>query len=219
MKNRTGMAMLLVAGAASMSSAAVIYDQYNNPTAGSYASQQFEAANVAFNCMAIDDFTVGAGNTLQSIDFSFVYYNGVGPTTGWHVAIFSSPAAAVAGNMVGDIANVTGLAGGQAASPAPTFLTLNLGNIPLAAGTYWIGVQGIMDFTPGGQVGIQGRSVISGTGARFINPGLGFGTGADSALGGATPVDVGFRLNGLVPAPGSLALIGLSGLAALRRRR
>lgn len=219
---RLSLAAILVGTAASTSSAVVIYDQYNNAGTSSYASQQFEPANVAFNCSVLDDFTVSSAVTVQSVDFSFVYFNGIGPVTNWHIGFFSSPAAAVSGNLVGDIADVSGIAGGQAAAPFPTFLSLNVGNIPLAAGTYWIGIQGVMNFTPNGQIGVTERLVISGSEARFINPGGGFGVGTNATLGTLAGAgqqrDVAFRLNG-VPAPSTLALLGLGGLVARRRRR
>jgi hypothetical protein len=219
MKKLCSVAALVIAAAGSTASAQ-IWDQLNNPIPNAaYASQIFEPANASFNIAAIDDFTVSSASVLGSVDFSMIYYNGTGPVTSWRVAIYSSPAAAVAGNLVGDVANITGLPGGQVASPFPTFVHLNVPATNLAAGNYWIGIIGVMDFGVGGQVGIAGRSVVTGNGARQINPGGGFGQGPDfPILNGGQPVDLLFRLNA-VPAPGSLALLGLGGLAAFRRRR
>lgn len=219
MKKLCGVVTLVVAAAGSTASAQ-IWDQLNNPIENAaFASQIFEPANAAFNIAAIDDFTVGSAATLGSVDFSMLYFNGPGPVTSWNIAIYSSPAAAVAGNLVGDVANFAGLPGGQAASPAPQFVHLNVPATNLNPGTYWIGIIGVMDFGVGGQVGMQGRSVVTGSGAHQINPGGGFGQGPDfPILNGGAPVDYLFRLNA-VPAPGSLALLGIGGIAAFRRRR
>ena len=43
----------------------VLYDQLNNPGAQSTDTQQFEAANAAFNNQAADDFVVPGGQNWQ----------------------------------------------------------------------------------------------------------------------------------------------------------
>ena len=225
---KAAVAALLFGGTlgASSASGAILWDQLTTavPTGVSLSSQQFEAAYAAYNNISIDDFTLGANSTITSVDFSFLYFNGPGPVANWRVEIFSSPAAAVAAGpaLVGDVFDSGFLPGGQPATGAPAFLSLPV-NIPLAAGSYWIGIQGVMDFAAGGQIALQNQNPITGAEGFFANPGGGFvvpGNGAPfSVLNGGTAADVIFRLNGEIPAPGAAALLGLGGLIAARRRR
>lgn len=211
-------AALALSAVGSAASGQVIWDQLNSGTGNVDASQQFEAAFAAYNIAAIDDFTVSSGANLGSVDFSMAYFNGPGPVNGWRVEIYSSPNAANSGNLVGDVAHITGLPGGQAAATLPNFVHLDVSaaNVHLNPGTYWIGIMGVMDFGVGGQVGIEQRTTTTGASAIQVNPGGGFGfpNGMQTIAGG----DLSFRLNA-VPAPGSLALLGLGGMIAGRRRR
>lgn len=222
--SHVSLSVLALAAGVSTSSAAVLWDQLSTAIApgNGFAAQQFEPAfGGAYDTVSMDDFTLSAPSTIQSVDFPMFYYNGAGPTTTWRIEIYSSPAAALASGigLAGDVAHVTGLAGGQAAAIAPAFITLPV-NIPLAAGTYWIGIIGVMNFTPNGQVAVMGESNIQGAQGVQVNPGGGFGLPGNVGpmVNGTTPEDMIFRLNG-VPGPSSLALLGLGGLAAFRRRR
>jgi hypothetical protein len=214
--------LVLCAGATS-SQATVLWDQLSNAqgTGPGFASQQFEASFTGYNIASIDDFTLGVPSTIQSVDFPFFYYNGSGPVNTWRIEIYSSPAAALASGtgLAGDVASVQGIAGGQAATPYPNFISVPV-NIPLAAGTYWIGIIGQMDFGTGGQVAVMGETNITGAGAMQVNPGGNFGLPGNLAPMASAGVayDMAYRLNG-VPAPASLALVGLGGLVGMRRRR
>src|SRR5438477_9647712 len=90
-------AVMLAAGA-STASASVLWDQITGATVGtnSVLSQVFEPANVNFNSSSIDNFTLGSASTIQSVDFSMLYFNGPGPALSWNIEIYSSPAAALA---------------------------------------------------------------------------------------------------------------------------
>jgi hypothetical protein len=55
----------------------------------------------------------------------------------------------------------------------------------------------------------------------FHNPGGGFGAGGDpvsTAAIGMNEYDMAFTLEGVVPTPGAMALLGLGGLIGRRRR-
>lgn len=90
-------------------------------------------------------------------------------------------------------------------------------------GNYWIGLTPVADFGVYFQEFHAQVGSITGDESAFRNPGGGFGLGTGwtgiDVLTGARQ-DMAFKLDGsVVPAPGALALLGLGGLAAGRRRR
>ena len=158
-------------------SMALLYDQTTGGTTNGYASQDFEAANDAFDCQAADDFTVPApGWSIDQVVVSGQYSAGGGPAAGFNVYFYSN-SSGLPGTLV-----YTGL------SQAFVFNGTDLFTITLATpavltpGVYWVSVQCRMDFTPAGQwywnqVGGSYPSV-----AAWQNPGGGFAT-ACSAWG------------------------------------
>lgn len=199
------------------------------------ASQWFEEANQGFRVIVIDDFTVdGSNNMLQSFSAVVGGWNGFAgqwtAVSGWRVEIYSSPQAAEA-NLIGDVASVHYENQGWSSIDTnwvPGSLNFNalvefdLGNLVLNPGSYWIGLT--IDHTfggGGGQVGVATGSTFvgnpGGLNAWQANPGGGFGFTLQPLSPAA---DAAYRLVGTaVPAPGALALLGLAGLAARRRRR
>ncbi len=177
----------------------VLYDQYNNPGTNATSSQDFEAANNAFDIQGADDFVVPAGQTWQvnQVDVQGVYFNGPGPAASFHVFFYTDLATLPAT----PVYTATNLAytGGPINFVIPLTTPANL-----APGTYWVSVQARMDFTPGGQWGWQDRTVTSNSPGAWRNPGGGFGIpacvnwGARGATCGidATAPDQVFRLNG-----------------------
>jgi len=145
----------------------------NNAGTNATVSQDFEAANNAFDNQLADDFVVPGTEmwTVNQVAVSGVYFNGPGPAASFNVTFYSNaggfPGAAVAGG------TYTGLAysnmGGIFTFSLPTPLVL-------PPGTYWVSVQARMDFTPGGEWGWTDRSVTSNNAAVWQNPGGGFGT-------------------------------------------
>jgi len=203
-------------------------------TAGVSASQWFEEANAGFRIAVIDNFTVDAtNNNLQSFAAVVGGWNGfVGQwndVLGWRVEIYSSPQAAEM-DLVGDVASVhygnqgwssidTNFVPGSANFHA--LVEFDLNSLILNPGEYWIGLTIDHTFTGGGgQVGVGTRAsggVPGDLNAMHANPLGGFGFTLQ-ALNPAA--DAAYRLVGTaVPAPGALALLGLAGLAARRRRR
>jgi len=180
----------------------LLYSQLDSPGAQATNTQNFEAANDAFDNELADDFVVPAGG--WSIDTVFVdglYFNGPGPTPTVHVKFYANsgalPGAAVAGCDY------------PAVVPADAAGNLTMALAPpcvLAPGTFWVSVVANMNLTPGGQYGWGDRTVTSNSPAAWRNPGGGFGTpcAAFGARGATCGIDA--------PAPDQL--FSLSGTAA-----
>src|SRR6478672_7384053 len=151
----------------------VLYDQINNPapTPGGVTSQDFEAANDAFDSFAADDFVVPAGQTwnITEVDVSGEYSLGGGPAASFNV-FFYQDSATLPGTLV-----ATRLANPYTSGPN-ALITLT-SQVTLTPGTYWVSVQSRQDFTPAGQWFWDNRAIISNSGAAWQNPGGGFGVG------------------------------------------
>jgi hypothetical protein len=143
-------------------------------------SQDFEAANNAFDNQGADDFVVPAGSvwTVQQVIAGGVYFNGPGPAASFNVTFYSNaagfPGAVVPGGTYTGQAYTTGMG---------TFIICLTSPLVLTPGTYWVSVQARMDFTPGGEWGWTDRSVTSNNAAVWQNPGGGFGTACTAAYG------------------------------------
>ncbi len=224
---------------------AVLYDQNNNCGTNSITSQEFEAGNAAFSNRAADDFVVPAIDGFWLVEQVFVpgvYFNGPGPTPLVDVQFLTNsgslPGAAVAGCTYNDLASFADAAGSLTIS-LPTACTLP--TVGAADTTYWVTVRADMDFAPGGQWGWTERTVQSGSGSAWENPGNGFGSGCTTwsnrvTCGVGTQPDLCFVVSGTIggfPAPliqeiPTLSRIGLGAVGValalgaflvLRRRR
>jgi hypothetical protein len=232
------LAVALVAAAGA--SAQVVMDQIGpDPTAttglATYASQQFEPANTNFNIAALDDFNLAAAGTVQRVEAVLGFFNGgsLPAITGYRVEFYSSVAAAAA-NLTGDQGSVTLAPGAVTVTPnfgvnigqTPNILvSIPVAGVNLTAGTHWVSVIPIMNFTGGGQVGVSRSMLGASLNAHQANPGGGFAfpgnfsqIDGDAATPGVQGINLAYRVT-MVPAPGSLALLGLGGLVATRRRR
>jgi len=220
----------LLAMAAGASADVVVMDQIGpDPTATAagavYASQEFPDF-ATFTIAGIDDFTIASGGSVSRVDAVLGFFNTTTPSfanvTGYRVQFYTSVAAAAA--------NQTGNAGTATVAPGLVTVTTPFGpttdgrglvsipvtGVTLGAGTYWVAVQPIMAFGTGGQIGPV-SSVIGNLNAVQTNPAGGFAfPGNQQTIN--PPTNLGYRV-AMVPAPGSLALLGLGGLAAARRRR
>lgn len=182
-----------------------------------------------------DNFTVGAGGwQLDSIQV-FGYFTGGNTTTspveGLYVQIWSgNPSAGgtlVAGDMTTNILSSSQWTGAYRASTnAPLGNTRpiwdavgSLGGLILAEGEYWVEVG---MFSSLGTMWMPGVSIPdeSTTGDALVFT-VSTGTWANWVDSGSnTQVGMPFVLTGsVVPAPGALAMLGLGGLVAGRRRR
>lgn len=181
------------------------------------------------NIVFLNRFTANANNVLNSVSIGFgtpVALNGQSIIVGaWAVGAGSVPGALL-GSVNGVIANAS------AAVPINniTVNTYNLGAINLTAGQdFFIGF--IMNGQLAGQfpgaidqtAPLANRSYI-GLGAAALNPnslaaGVGANFGAIEVLGGAALAGNWVIRGNAVPAPGAAAVLGLVGVAGLRRRR
>ncbi len=151
---------------------AVLYDQTSGPgAAGAFTSQNFEAANDAFDNQGADDFVVtGSGWVVNTVITPGAYFNGVGPVASVRVTFYDNagglPGAVIAGCDYPAIV--------PAGAATGTFTTTLVPACTLTAGVKWVSVQANMDFAAGGQWGWTTRSVQSGNLAVWRNPGGGF---------------------------------------------
>lgn len=210
-------------------------------------SQVFGPGNSAFSSVTIDDFTVNASQLrVTKVDVIMSGWNGFGfgnfqggPVTAFRVEFYSDPAAATG--------NLTGNRGSASVDPMDAtvtllnfsfpFLSAGLIELPVdvllpGAGTYWVGVIPVLNFS-GGNIGVMATSNWSGNSGNFpgnrnagiANPGGAFGLpgnyqdGLSDHLGNVAPLDAEYRINA-VPEPASMIALGI-GIAALvaRRRR
>ncbi|HRX05090.1 MAG TPA: choice-of-anchor R domain-containing protein, partial [Anaerolineae bacterium] len=178
----------------------VLYDQTDNIGINSITSQDFEAANDAYDNQAADDFVIPPGDGSWTIDEVYVpgaYYNGTGPAPAVNV-FFYQDAAGLPGTLV---YTALGLVPTDAAGTFTIALTVPA---VLPAGTYWVSVQAVMSFAVGGQWGWTERTVQSNSASAWQNPGGGFGSpcttwGPRAAVCGVgTDPDLVFRLSGTI---------------------
>jgi hypothetical protein len=179
--------------------AAVLYDQNDNDSGSNVTSQNFESIYDAYDTQSADDFTVPAGVKwkLTEVDVTGAY-SVAGPVSSMHVTIYMASKKGQPKKVVADFPEVFGTDNGTGSFelPLPSKVTLK-------PGTYWVSVQANMDFDVGGQWFWQNRSVVSGMGALWQNPGDGFGTGCvsyadESACLGTGVGDKMFTLRGKV---------------------
>ena len=148
----------------------MLYDQYDNASLNGTSSQNFEAANDAFDNELADDFVVpaGPGWGVNGIDVDGVYFNGPGPATTFNVSFYTNNAGLPGTLVAARAAQAYTGAGGDAV------ITINPA-VSLGAGTHWVSVQANQNFTPAGQWGWIDRTVQSNEGAAWQNPNGGFG--------------------------------------------
>ncbi len=215
--------------------AAILYDQTDNPFGNGAPDQDFEAAFDAYDAFIADDFVVPNGY-MWSIDGVITVGTTGGPANTVSVWFYPDnggvPAATAACTYTG-LTTFTETNGSFTVNlPTPCDLT---------GGTYWMAFQTQQDFAASGQHFFSNRATVSGNEAVWQNPGGGFGTscstwapaGTVCGVGGGnatTPYDFLFALTGqsVVPQIPALNWVSLSGLAgglailsllALRRRK
>lgn len=184
-------------------SPAVLYSQIDNDSGIGISSQNFEAANDAFDTAGADDVTVPAGEAwmVQTVTVPGVYYNGTGPAVSETVTFYAD-----SGGTPGAVVKSLTAIGTDTSG---SFVIRMPEKVKLRPGTYWVSVVANMDFAAGGQWGWETRTVQSGGAAKWQNPGDGFTTGCTTWGDMATCTNAGgawsdfmFALNGktmLVP--------------------
>lgn len=174
-----------------------------------------------------DDFSTTGDNVLTHVTADYVTFLGGTPAGGLQVDIFTDnagvPSEAAIFSTTVPVTSASsftdtlfGLAGRRLGADV---------NIPLAANTsYYIMIQPV-DLTSGGDWYYQlvDNQSFNG-GDRYMrdggrgNPGYGWNTWVSGGNSGFGAGDSGMEIRA-IPAPGALALLGLGGLAAARRRR
>lgn len=98
-------------------------------------------------------------------------------------------------------------------------------NIKLPSGHYWIGLTPIMDHATYGQAWHQAAPILMcNTGWQNPGGGFGYGTdwtyayGVDNTGAWQDTYDMAILIEGRIPSPGALPLLGLAGFARRRRR-
>lgn len=175
----------------------------------------------------VNSVTVPAGGwTIQSVSTYFTTFNSAGTSAVLNV-FAKSGSTPIAGN--DPRANPTG-SGTSVSVTATDFVVDNQGvreytasglNIVLAPGEYWVGLTPVQ---PGGPFGADSQwsttnPIGDGTAARSFDFGdsgwFNYGTFA----GISASHDGAMKIEGVVPAPTSFALLGLGGVIIGRRRR
>ena len=222
-KNSLGLAAVATCALTAFASADVIMDQIGsmdgaNTAGGSVSASQDFDAYADYDVVALDDFTINSAMNLSSASMvlgGWNGYDGLVGVNGFTVSIFSSVDAAGA-SIYGDVLAVwfdTASENGDWLGDGD-LISFDLGGVELAAGSYWIGITPANAYGTNGQTGVFASDIGDNSGHQ-ANPAGAFGfvtqpTGANYA----------YRLDGTgVPAPGALALLGLAGIAARRRRR
>lgn len=217
---------LAIFGFSGVADAVIIVDQTWDGNKNATVAQDFPDFP-DFSTFEFDDFSVaGPGFFVTAL-------NAVGRENGdmsFNIAVIGEIWDGLPGIFGGNIVMSTtaGVENGDGS------VTLDFGGQALGPGDYWITLYVVRPFADGGQWFWNRTNANNPNGSEqyFYNPGGGFGFGTDPLPGSKVfdfdndgfpdniPADLNFVLEGdLIPAPGALALLGLAGLAARRRRR
>ncbi|MBK7404249.1 MAG: hypothetical protein IPJ41_06345 [Phycisphaerales bacterium] len=196
---------------------------YANGNGNAYSG--LGAFGAVYDLMLCDDFSTTGDNVITQVTGDYVTFFGGTPANGLQVDILQNNGGTPGALIASQTAAVTGAANFSDTlfGLAGRRLTANV-NIPLAANTnYFIMIQPV-DLSSGGDWYYQivsassnGSDVHMRDGGRG-NAGYGFSnwtsSGAYNGFAGTSGMEI-----RAIPAPGALALLGLGGLAATRRRR
>lgn len=214
---KSGIFALCVFAICGSASAAALYSQPDNmPGTGGFYS--VGNGNQFFTQRMADDFTIGAGTVTQlrwwgsSQNFQFADLTNIigfdvmilgdlgGVPNAGNVLFHSQPAKA--GLTITPTGNLS------IANAIQYQFDLNIAPLNLAGGKYWISIGGLLSNNFGDTFVWNQSSSGNSANSSFFYPNSGWiaFTGADLAFE-------------IIPAPGALALMGMGGLLAGRRRR
>ena len=225
-------ATLVLAAAAGAAQADTLWQQlpnFDNPSGIGFPNRYSTTSAI----YALSDVTVPAsGWTINSVSTYFTNISfpatvgsailNIFPKTGDLPLATNDPRAAPTGQGTLLVPVDTRGIGGATQQPLMTITAANL-NIVLAPGDYWIGLTPQLSTGPFGGENAWGTDNFIGS----QSVARGFGSGANTfpwtgvgTLANHAPFDLSISITGTpVPAPSSLALLGLGGLIAGRRRR
>ncbi|MBE9480780.1 MAG: carboxypeptidase regulatory-like domain-containing protein, partial [Bacteroidetes bacterium] len=182
---------------------AVLYEQINNPgTDAAITAQDFEASFDAFDAEGADEFTVPSGDTWNVDNVQVLgTYSAAGPCNLANVRFYADNAG-VPGTLLFEYLSV------NANPDANGNLDIDILTTVLGSGTYWLSVQGRMDYGTSGQW-FWARQAAPTIGYEFMwqNPGDGFGSGYTTWVDGSvmwagqTDYNLSFAINGSVAVP------------------
>jgi len=161
------------ASVAPLAPEAVLWNQIGSPGTSSISSQNFEAALDPYDDAGADDFTIPTGRRWRIKGIRAVgVYVGSGPCASETVTFYrnNGPGGGPGTVIAARTGTGTDVAGTITLALSPSV------NIPVA-GTFWVSFVCNMDFTPGGQWYWSDRTILTGTAAKWQNPGDGFLTG------------------------------------------
>jgi len=161
-----------------------LYDQYNNDAGSGSNSQEFEAANAAYDDQIADDFVVPQGQTweVSEVDFAGQYFNcpaTCGTATSFNVFFYRDSSTLPAAPVYTSTGRPYTNSSGNFVVQLPVSAALMGGG---SGTTYWVSVQARMDFSTAGQFGWEDRTVQSNNGAAYRNPGGGFACSSNDWL-------------------------------------
>jgi hypothetical protein len=160
-------------------------DQSDNDNGVGIVSQNFEAANDAFDSRGADDFKLKKTCQVKMVMVYGTYFNGTGPAASENVTFYRDMAG-VPGGVISNQKNLTGEDDGLGN------FTIDLKSpVGLRAGKYWVSVQINMDFGVGGEWGWNTNNKQRGNPGVWRNKGDGFATGCIHYTALTTCIDAG----------------------------
>ncbi|MDY7108591.1 MAG: hypothetical protein SYC29_08130 [Planctomycetota bacterium] len=211
---------------APFASAELIFDNGGPDGTNGLSNFQGDLSGTPYDRMVADDFVLGGSYAIQQAVLSGVWYagGGLGQTDSFRVAFIpdvgGAPDADMGNWIYDDVVALADeeLTGSSYFSRPEVKYTVDLPDVNLGAGTYWVSLQ------PQGTVdnffhltSAAGQGNLNGEQTYVSYPDLGAPMWTPGYDQFAEYYDVTFQLYG-VPAPGALALLGLAGLVSRRRR-
>lgn len=149
-----------------------LYDQTGDDSGVGLVAQNFESSFDAYDSTAADDFTVPDGEKwkIKEIDVTGTYFNGSGPADSFDIAIYKTKGS-LPGKLIAEydgVHPVDNLGSFVFELPKP---------LKVKPGVYWVAVHANMDFTSGGEWGLETSTIVFKNPAVWENPGNGFATG------------------------------------------
>lgn len=212
----------IVAAASVASADPIIYDNGGAAVLGSLFSSQLDTV-YPFDSQAADNFVLASNYIVTGVNWSGGWFNSNGSGTDHNATAFNiyfyadnGAGTAPVGGPGSEFASYNIAIGSVTVNPtgvdsADYHVDLGPG-LSLNGGTnYWIAIQSVNVFPP--QWGWASNGVAGNAVQGFPLLGLPY-------WGLISPAsDMVFSLEGIVPAPGAVALLGMGGLMAARRRR